>query len=111
MKYSVAVSKFPKKTSVKQIRAVRLIVGMSLKDVVSVASYCEGINSVNLVSGIENDVAEAICESLRNAGFDAAVVESAIKVPMVINPKATSLHKWSWNRIVKAAPAKVSLNR
>jgi hypothetical protein len=106
MKYSVAVSKFPKKTSVKQIRAMRLIGGMSLRDVVSVARYCEGMNSVNLVSGIENDVAAVICESLRKAGCDAAVVESDVKVPMVINPKATSLYKWSWNRIVKTASAK-----
>ena len=106
MKYSVVVSHFPKKTNVKQIRAMRLIGGMSLRDVVSVASYCEGMNSVNLVSGIENDVAEVICETLRKAGCDAAVVESDIRVPMVINPKATSLYKWSWHKIVKTAPAK-----
>jgi hypothetical protein len=105
MKYSVVVAKFPKKASVKQIRAMRLIGGMSLRDVVGIARYSEGMNLVTLVSGIANDVAAAICDALREVGFDAAVVESDVKVPMVIDPNATGLYKWSWNRIVKTAHA------
>ena len=107
MRKRVVVTGFPRRTHVRQLRALRLIGGLSLKYAIELARYCEGRESVALITGIEASVAGAICEALCNSGSNAFLEECDDKCPMVLTLRADTQYEWSsWRGLVKAPRAR-----
>jgi len=102
MKYEITISEVPNKIDAKQIKALRLIGKVSLKDAYDIAEYAKGRKVIIIASGLDERVAKNICNHLIGADLNANMVECENKFPMILLPRVNVNFEWSLGFIVKS---------
>lgn len=93
-RYQVDISR-NEMESVKVIKALRIIGGMSLKKATEVFAYISMHKTATVAAGLSKPVAERIVEQLVAQRITAQIGASSVSSPMLLETRVEKLFEWT----------------
>ena len=78
-----------------RVAALQLFSDLGLRDVAAITSYLQEHSPCLLVTGIHEEVADRILETLASVGVEAEKELSPSNSPMLLCPEANHLSRWA----------------
>jgi len=78
-----------------RVAALQLFSDLGLRDVAAITTYLQDQTPCLLVSGIHEEVADRILETLASVGVEAEKELSPSNSPMLLCPEANHLSRWA----------------